>query len=345
MHDACKVSWTFPQLSPPPCPPPPLPPCSPTRASAPPRPPPGKIHKGTGGVHVLTGNGLQTVGHCPSGLAALPRVQVFVRKSNGKSTTLYVSMGDTTECVMSAIQHKLGIPSVEQRLILGATQLQLGRIMTDYRVSWGCTIDVALRLQGGELQLRGGEELKASVTTQQLKRQGEGDTGADGQGPSEPVVPGTSRWSNSRLSKYSAMWTESSQPTTEEIQAWLAEDMDMPLQNIRLRTEIGHMCTRVEVFPRLSGGGPKRTRRGKARIPGRRAEANWSDQAPVTTPAAPGEPAPGCTCHVDNHAGQCTRLYTTSRCGRSSGIRGRQSEGGDTGETPDQAHPSLCVHY
>jgi hypothetical protein len=114
MHDACKVSWTFPQPSPPPCPPPPLPPCSPTRASSPPRPPPGKRHKGTDGVHVLAGNGLQTVGHCPSGLAALPRVQVFVRKPNGKSTTLYVSMGDTTECVMSAIQHKLGIPSVEQ---------------------------------------------------------------------------------------------------------------------------------------------------------------------------------------------------------------------------------------
>ena len=29
LHNTCKVSWTFPQLSPPPCPPPPLPPCSP----------------------------------------------------------------------------------------------------------------------------------------------------------------------------------------------------------------------------------------------------------------------------------------------------------------------------
>jgi hypothetical protein len=28
MHNACNVSWTFPQSSPPPCPPPPLPPCS-----------------------------------------------------------------------------------------------------------------------------------------------------------------------------------------------------------------------------------------------------------------------------------------------------------------------------
>ena len=100
------------------------------------------------------------------------------------------------------------------------------------------------------------------------------------------------RWAvyaKSRLGKYSAAWTESSQPTTGAIQAWLAEDMDMPLQNIRLRTTVGHMCTNVEIFPRLSGGGRKRERRGKsnARIKGITTSDNG--QPPAAAPVAPGE--------------------------------------------------------
>ena len=69
-------------------------------------------------------------------------------------------------------------------------------------------------------------------------------------------------YTKSRLGRYSATWTEASRPSTEAIRAWLAEDMNMPIQKVRLRVELGHMCTHAKVFPRLSGGGPKRRRRG-----------------------------------------------------------------------------------
>ena len=91
-------------------------------------------------------------------------------------------------------------------------------------------------------------------------------------------------YATSRLGRYSATWTEVSRPSTEAIRAWLAEDMNMPLQNIRLRTELGHMCTHVEVFPRLSGGGPKRKRRGKPSHHSDRAQERPGGQNPTTSP-------------------------------------------------------------
>jgi hypothetical protein len=97
-------------------------------------------------------------------------------------------------------------------------------------------------------------------------------------------------YAKSRLGRYSATWTEVSRPSTEAIRAWLAEDMNMPLQNIRLRTELGHMCTHVEVFPRLSGGGPKRRRRGKPSPHSGMAQESPGGQNPTTSPTHTNSP-------------------------------------------------------
>ena len=97
---------------------------------------------------------------------------------------------------------------------------------------------------------------------------------------------GGGRWTvyaKSRLGRYSVTWTEANKPSTEAIQAWLAEDMNMPLQDVRLRAMSGHMCTHVDIFPRLSGGGPKcRKRRGRSSSSNGKAQKNPGGQNPTT---------------------------------------------------------------
>ena len=69
LHNTCKVSWTLPQLSPPPCPPPPLPPCSPRSPSVQPQTSPNKRRKGNEGTRVSTDDD-----HCSLMLELPPQV-------------------------------------------------------------------------------------------------------------------------------------------------------------------------------------------------------------------------------------------------------------------------------
>ena len=65
----------------------------------------------------------------------------------------------------------------------------------------------------------------------------------------------------------------------------------MPLQNVRLRVELGHMCTHAEVFPRLSGGGPKRRRRGTPPPNNGKVADNSGGKSPITAPTRADKPA------------------------------------------------------
>ena len=118
--------------------------------------------------------------------------------------------------------------------------------------------------------------------------------------------------------------------------------MNMSRQNLRLRTELGNMCTHVEIFPRASGGGPKRKRCSSTSPRNGETQKRPGGHNPSTTPTPVDKPPDTPTTYMDNHARKHPWVYPTPRC-RMPDRLGVDSKGNNARATADQAHSGLCI--
>ena len=80
--------------------------------------------------------------------------QIFINGLAGNTITLNdVQPSDTVASLKSKTQEKEGIPTSQQRLILGSKQLEDGQILSNYNIQDQSNIELSLRLLGGHCQV------------------------------------------------------------------------------------------------------------------------------------------------------------------------------------------------
>lgn len=111
---------------------------------------------------------------CVPGISAM---QIFVEISTSEKISLEVETSDTIEVVKSKIQEKEGIPVQQQKLIFKGSEMEEGRILSDYEVEKDTTIRLTLTHDGEDFKVifdsNGGvfKENKNSLTIDEWKNE------------------------------------------------------------------------------------------------------------------------------------------------------------------------------
>ena len=80
-------------------------------------------------------------------------MNVNVRTLSGKSITVELAPDDSVEALKAKIREKEGIPPEQQRIIFGARHLDPLKSVADYDIVDGSTLNLVLRLRGGNLPI------------------------------------------------------------------------------------------------------------------------------------------------------------------------------------------------
>ena len=84
---------------------------------------------------------------------------MFVRTPSTRAIPINIDLNGTVEKLKSVVQAIQGVPANEQLLSVDGVQLQDGHKLSDYNIRSDSTLQLTLRLLGGEKQ--GGEKNQA----------------------------------------------------------------------------------------------------------------------------------------------------------------------------------------
>jgi len=120
-------------------------------------------------------------------------VQIYVTKLNGDSVVISVKLTDTVSTLKNKISDAVGIPPAEQQLTFGGRPLNDNATMLDCNIQKQSTLDLSLRLPGGE----GGKTTK--------KKKKSAFTGKDKQNKHPPPSTKKKKSAPKKRSKYMIM--------------------------------------------------------------------------------------------------------------------------------------------
>jgi ubiquitin len=77
-------------------------------------------------------------------------MQIFMKTFTGRTITLDAEQSDTVAILKSKLSEKEGIPADSQRMVFAGKNLEDSRMLSDYNIQAMSTINLLLRLRGGQ---------------------------------------------------------------------------------------------------------------------------------------------------------------------------------------------------